>query len=129
MPRVPADLATHDVILGTMPVAQDWRFAGAGSAAPRRLRSRLRVDDVETRLRAARAGRGIAQLLSYQAADDLAAGSLVRLFRRYEAPPLPVQLVIKDRVHRPPKIDAFLAFAAERLLALPVIRPEKDRTS
>ena len=133
-PRGPADLATHDVILGTSSVAQDWTFAGASRGAarsseggkPPRLKSRLRVDDVETRLRAARAGRGIAQLLSYQVADDLASGSLIRLFRRHESPPLPVQLITKDRVHRAPKIDAFIDFAAKRLLALPVIRPEKE---
>ena len=137
-PRGPADLATHNVILGTSSATQDWTFAGHGHGAergtgqgsgggkPSRLRSRLRVDDVETRLRAARAGRGIAQLLSYQVADDLASGSLVRLFRRHESPPLPVQLITKDRIHRAPKIDAFIDFAAKRLLALPVIRPEKE---
>jgi DNA-binding transcriptional LysR family regulator len=125
-PRSPADLAAHDVVLGTSPVAQDWIFAGPVRDAPHRLTGRLRVDDVETRLRAARAGRGIAQLLSYQVADDLKAGSLIRLFRRYEAPPLPVHLVTKGRVHRAPKLDAFLEFATERLLALPVIRPETE---
>ena len=50
-----------------------------------RLNGRLRVDDVETRLRAAREGRGIAQLLSYQVADELAAGKLVRLLQRLGA--------------------------------------------
>jgi DNA-binding transcriptional LysR family regulator len=125
-PHTPADLAAHDAILGASPAAQDWLFAGSGRSGTRKPKSRLRVDDVETRLRAARGGRGIAQFLSYQVADDLTAGSLVRLFRRYEPPPLPVHLITKDRVHRAPKIGAFLEFAAERLLALPVIRPEKE---
>ncbi|MBV8392328.1 MAG: LysR family transcriptional regulator, partial [Alphaproteobacteria bacterium] len=82
----------------------------------------LRVDDVETRLRAAREGRGIAQLLSYQVADDLAAGRLVRLLRAWERGPLPVNLLTKGRAHRAAKIDAFLDFAARRLRALPVLR-------
>ncbi|MBS0219390.1 MAG: LysR family transcriptional regulator [Proteobacteria bacterium] len=125
-PHIPSDLARHHAILGTSPAAQDWFFAGSGRDGTRKPKGRLRVDDVETRLRAARGGRGIAQFLSYQVADDLAAGSLVRLFRRYEPPPLPVHLITKDRVHRAPKINAFLDFAAERLLALPVIRPEKE---
>ena len=125
-PRSPADLATHDVVLGISLAAQDWIFAGRVRGGPPRLKGRLRVDDVETRLQAARAGRGIAQLLSYQAAEDLATGSLVRLFRRYEPRPLPVHLVTKGRAHRAPKVDAFLEFAAERLQALPVIRPEKE---
>jgi len=71
-------------------------------AAPR-LMGRLRVDDVETRLRAARGGRGVAQLLSYQVADELASGKLVRLLQAWEAAPLPVHLVTKGRAIAPPR--------------------------
>ena len=120
-PRTPADLARHEAILGTLRGNTEWAFAGARRGAPPRLSGRLRVDDVETRLRAARDGRGIAQLLSYQVADDLAAGRLVRLLRDWERPPLPVHLLTKGRVHRAPKIDAFLDFAAKRLRTLPVL--------
>ena len=98
---------------------REWSFAGLRTAP--RLMGRLRVDDVETRLRAARDGRGVAQLLSYQVADELAAGKLVRLLQPWEAPPLPVHLVTKGRAHRAPKIDAFVEFAAKRLKALPVL--------
>ncbi|SJZ32735.1 DNA-binding transcriptional regulator, LysR family [Enhydrobacter aerosaccus] len=129
-PEAPTDLMAHDVVLGTGPAAPEWTFAGARRhrrAGSVQLRGRFRVDDVETRLQAARAGRGIVQLLSYQAADDLAAGRLVRLLQAYEPPPLPVQLLTKGRSNRPPKVEAFLDFAAKRLLALPVIRPESDR--
>jgi len=126
-PRAPADLVRHDVILGTSPAAQDWRFAHLRRGAVPKLKGRWRVDDVETRLQAALFGRGIVQLLSYQAADDLAAGRLVRLLRAHEAPPLPVQLLTKSRDNRAPKINAFVNFAAERLLALPVLRRENDR--
>jgi DNA-binding transcriptional LysR family regulator len=62
--------------------------------------------------------------VSHQVADDLAAGRLVRLLRGFEPPPLPVQLVTKGRAHRAPKIDAFLDFAAKRLVSLPVLRPD-----
>jgi len=120
-PRTPADLAGHEALLGTSRGNMEWHFAGGRRGAPARLAGRLRVDDVETRLRAARDGRGIAQLLSYQAADDLAAGRLVRLLRTWERPPLPVHLLTKGRAHRAPKIDAFLDFAAKRLKALPVL--------
>lgn len=123
-PRTPADLAGHEALLGTLRGNSEWAFAGGRRGSPARLAGRLRVDDVETRLRAAREGRGIAQLLSYQAADDLAAGRLVRLLRAWERPPLPVQLLTKGRAHRAPKIDAFLDFAAKRLKALPVLSGE-----
>jgi DNA-binding transcriptional LysR family regulator len=123
-PRRPVDLADHDAILGTLRGNSEWHFAGARRGAAPRLSGRLRVDDVETRLRAARDGRGIAQLLSYQAADDLAAGRLVRLLRNWEAAPLPVHLLTKGRSHRAPKIDAFVEFAAKRLGALPVLHAD-----
>ena len=122
-PRVPADLARHEALLGTSRGAMEWTFGGRRRGAPTHLAGRLRVDDIETRLRLAREGRGIAQFLSYQVAEDLAAGRLVRLLRRFEAPPLPVQLLTKGRAHRAPKIDAFLEFAARRLSALPVLQP------
>jgi DNA-binding transcriptional LysR family regulator len=120
-PRTPAELTHHEALLGTLRGNTEWQFAGARRGAPPRLNGRLRADDVETRLRAAREGRGIAQLLSYQVADELAAGRLVRLLQAFERPPLPVHLVTKGRAHRAPKIDAFLDFAARRLVALPVL--------
>lgn len=123
-PRTPADLARHEALLGTSRGAMEWSFAGARPGASLHLAGRLRVDDVETRLRAARDGRGVAQFLSYQVADDLAAGRLVRLLRAFERPPLPVQLVTKGRAHRAPKIDAFLDFAAKKLSVLPILRPD-----
>jgi DNA-binding transcriptional LysR family regulator len=118
-PRTPADMARHESILGIARGAADWRFAGLRTAP--RLMGRLRVDDVETRLRAARDGRGVAQLLSYQVADELAAGKLVRLLQAWEPPPLPVHLVTKGRAHRAPKIDAFVDFAGRRLKTLAVL--------
>ena len=120
-PRRPADLSGHEALLGTSRGTMEWAFAGTRRGAPARLAGRLRGDDVETRLRAAREGRGIGYLLSYQAADDLAAGRLVRLLRDWEQPPLPVHLLSKGRAHRAPRIDAFLDFAAKRLQALPVL--------
>ncbi len=123
-PKEPADLARHEALLGTSRGAMEWTFAGRRRGAPTHLAGRLRVDDIETRLRLAREGRGIAQFLSYQVAEDLAAGRLVRLLRRFEAPPLPVQLLTKGRAHRAPKIEAFLDFAARKLSALPVLHPD-----
>lgn len=123
-PKAPADLATHEALLGTSRGAMEWTFGGRRRGAPAHLAGRLRVDDIETRLRLAREGRGIAQFLSYQVAEDLAAGRLVRLLRRFEPPPLPVQLVTKGRAHRAPKIDSFLDFAAKKLSALPLLHPD-----
>lgn len=123
VPQAPADLARHEILLGTSAPAQEWVFGRPRRGAPARLKGRLRVDDVETRLRAAKAGRGIAQLLSYQVADELASGALVRLLQVHEGPPLPVQLVTKGRHNRAAKVEAFVGFAARRLAGLAVVRP------
>lgn len=80
------------------------------------------VNEIEAQLVAARAGRGIARVLSYQVVEDLAAGGLVRLLQGFEPPPLPVQLVSASRAHMPPKVRAFLDHAAKHLGDLTVIR-------
>jgi DNA-binding transcriptional LysR family regulator len=79
------------------------------------------VNDAEAVLYATRAGRGIARLLSYQAADDLAAGTLAPLLVDFEPEPSPVQLVTPSAAHRTPKLRAFLDHATAVLRALPVI--------
>jgi len=124
-PQAPGDLAGHEAVLGTFRTAQAWDFARSRQGARIRVSGRLRVDDIETRLRAVLEGRGIGQFLSYQVADDLAEGRLVRLLRAYEQQAIPVNLLTKGRTNRAPKIDVFLDFAARWLAALPVLRPPK----
>jgi DNA-binding transcriptional LysR family regulator len=126
-PQMPGDLAGHEAVLGTFRTAQAWDFARSRREARVRVAGRLRVDDVETRLRAVLEARGIGQFLSYQVADDLAGGRLVRLLRAHEQQAIPVQLLTKSRINRAPKVDAFLDFAARRLLALPVLKQERGK--
>jgi DNA-binding transcriptional LysR family regulator len=116
MPRVPADLAMHDTIFGmARSSAREWRFGKKRRGAVVRLSPRLFVDDVETQVQAARAGRGVARLLSYQVTEELAAGSLVRLLRDFEPEPLPVQLVTLSRVHMSSKVRTFIDTAVKML--------------
>jgi DNA-binding transcriptional LysR family regulator len=122
-PQMPADLAAHDTIFGTSlqrPV--EWRFGPRGRAHVVRLVPRLLCNEVEGQLAAARAGSGIARLLSYQAIDDLAAGTLVRLLRPFEPAPVPVQVVTLSRVHMAPKVRAFFDHAVAALARLRVIQ-------
>ena len=116
MPRVPSDLAKHDTIFGmARSSAREWRFRQKKRDAVVRLAPRLLVDDVEAQVQAAKAGRGIARVLSYQVKDELTAGSLVRLLRDFEPEPLPVQLVSLSRVHMTSKVRAFIDMAAKSL--------------
>jgi DNA-binding transcriptional LysR family regulator len=126
-PRAPDELDSHEAVLGTFRTAQSWSFARSRRNEVHRVAGRLRVDDVETRLQAVLDGRGIGQFLSYQVADALAAGRLVRLLRAFEPPAIPVHLLTKGRTNRPPKIETFLGFAAKRLQALTVLKRERTR--
>jgi DNA-binding transcriptional LysR family regulator len=126
-PRAPDELDSHEAVLGTFRTAQSWSFARSRRNEVHRVAGRLRVDDVETRLQAVLDGRGIGQFLSYQVADALAAGRLVRLLRAFEPPAIPVHLLTKGRTNRPPKIETFLGFAAKRLQALAVLKRERTR--
>ncbi len=123
-PRTPADLADHDAIFSaSRPVPIEWRFRDATRTRIVRLAPRLLVNEVEAALVAARLGRGIATALSYQVAEDLAAGTLIRLLPDHEPPPVPVQLVTPGGRHMAPRVRAFLDHAAQSLGTLGAIRP------
>jgi len=124
-PRTPADLADAQTLFtGGRSPAAEWRYAGPdGREVVVRLEPRLRVSDVDATLAAARAGHGIARPLSYQVAEDLAAGRLARVLEAFEPPPLPVQLVTASNRLTPLRVRAFLDHAATALAALPVLKP------
>lgn len=122
VPRHPSELSQHQVILGNIGTASEWRF-GLHEEGPRvRLSPHLLFNDVETRRLAVKAGKGVARLLSYQVADDLADGSLVRLLPEFEPLPLSVQLVVQNMQRMPPKVRAFWDFAWQRLSQLPQLQ-------
>ncbi|PKU21814.1 LysR family transcriptional regulator [Telmatospirillum siberiense] len=129
-PQTPEDLSRHATIFGTLRSGSlEWRFEVGGRTTVVRLRPRLLVNEIEAQLIAARAGRGIARLLSYQVADDVATGSLVRLLPAFEPPPWPVQLVVRGGRHMAPKIRAFLDHAGDALRKLPVIHGPAEEVS
>jgi DNA-binding transcriptional LysR family regulator len=123
-PQVPAELVDHDTIVGTLRTSlREWRFGLRENSERVRLTPRLLLNEVETQLLAVRAGKGIARLLSYQVADDLAAGRLVRLLAAYEPAPMPVQLVANNVQWMPLKVRTFWDYAYQYLSQLTQLRP------
>jgi DNA-binding transcriptional LysR family regulator len=123
-PSVPADLARHAVVhVVSRPIPPEWRFRVGRRERVVRLAPRLTVNEIEAVLVAVRAGHGVTRVLSYQVADELVAGTLVRLLRAYEPPALPVSLVCAS-AEPPSRVRAFLAPAVPRLSALAVVRAE-----
>jgi len=123
-PKKPADLATHDTIAGiARSEPSEWRFGSASRPIVVRLSPRLLVNETEARLVATRAGQGITRVLSYQVAEEVRAGSLIRVLKAFEPPPLPINLLAPSGAHKTAKVAAFFAYAAQRLARLRDIRP------
>ena len=124
-PQTPADLARHDTILSTATSnTAEWRFENAGRTQVVRLTPRLRISEIESVLIAVRSGQGIARALSYQVADELASGTLVRLLPDFEPAAFPVQLVVPGGRHMGRAVRTLLDHMAHRLGQLDVIRPD-----
>lgn len=125
-PRSPRDLPKHDIVYNSFPRSlPEWRFRASGRNHVVRLAPRFMVTEVEAVLLAVKAGAGIARLLSYQVADDVASGALVRILREFEPPVWPVHLVVPSARHMPRTVRAFLDMAAPALDALRAIHAER----
>ncbi|HCF24022.1 MULTISPECIES: LysR family transcriptional regulator [unclassified Novosphingobium] len=113
-PTEPADLAQHHLIASTGPRgAGEWRLGGRRDASDA-ARRRLQVNTVDAALAAAEAGVGLANFLSYQVADALAAGRLVEVLRPDEPEPLPVSLLFEAARSAAPATRAFVEAMKQR---------------
>ncbi len=115
-PSHPSDLATHACITfeGLMSPAV-WKFTNGKTKLSVAIRSRLVVNTAEAAVDAAVAGLGVTQVLSYQIADTLRAGTLKTILSAFEPEPLPVNLVYAGQGLLPLKTRAFIDFATGRL--------------
>ena len=86
--------------------------------SPVRIAPRLMVNEIEAILMAVEAGRGMGRPLSYQVADQLAAGTLVRLLPDFEPEPFPVHLLVPSARHMAPRVRACFDHLAGHLGAL-----------
>lgn len=126
LPADPQALAdTPAVVFASRATPPEWRFhAPDGAAFNVRVTPRFAVNEATAAIGAAIAGHGPIAALSYQLAQPLADGRLVRLLRDWEGPAMPVHLVIPSARLMPARVRAFLDFAAPRLAALPVLRAD-----
>lgn len=128
-PRRPEDISRHQAIIGALNSPYgEWRFGPHEQGQRIKLSSRLIFNDVESQLLAVRAGYGIARLLSYQAAEDIASGAMIRLLPDFEPLPLPVQLLVQNAQRMPGKVRAFWNFAWRRLSDLPLFAAAADKS-
>lgn len=116
-PRALASLPT--IAFEGLDTARRWIFHDPDRAEPLHvpLRPRLSVSTIEAAVDAAVAGLGFVQVLSYQCAAAVRAGTLRRVLDRYDGAAVPVSLLHRGRDRLPSKTSAFLDFAGGRLRA------------
>lgn len=116
--REPTELERHAALVFA-PEGNTWRLASGHGAAAKTvevaLRARLVANDYDMLRTVACAGYGVALLPEFQCAEELRAGSLVRLLAPWSAPEVPVVALYPSTRHLPPKVLALLELLRERL--------------
>lgn len=122
-PRIPSDLVRHSVIAATsVSPGTEWTFARGKQRIGVRLTPRILVNTNDGALEAAKSGFGLTRLLSYQVANELAAGTLDTVLRDYEEASLPVHVIHREGRHGSAKVRSFVDLAVERLRADAALR-------
>lgn len=121
-PETPHALNLHRVIASIAGnFGSSWRFQFPDGEQHVRVRPRLTVSSNDAALEAAIEGFGITRLLSYQAADAIAAGELVPILEPFAAPDVPVHIIHRSGPQSPGKVRSFIDLMAERLRADPAL--------
>lgn len=117
LPQSLGDLAAHRCItFDGLDAATTWTFADAGGQNRQvSVHSRMTVSTADAAIEAAMLGLGLTRVLSYQVADALQDGRLVRVLVDEESPAVPVSLIYPGQGRLPMKTRAFIDFAVVRL--------------
>lgn len=125
-PEEPEALARHRLIHASpMQAGPEWRYLRDGQPVGVRVAPRLSTNTNDSALALAVEGWGVARLLSYQVAADVAAGRLVPVLEDVALPALPVQVVHPEGRTAARKTRAFVDLAVERLRAEPALAAER----
>ena len=128
-PAHPEDLADHTTLIYTNGRAKGvWRFTHAreGQYAVT-VKGPLRVNNADILEPALVGGAGLAMQPDFLAWDDLEAGRLEVAMPQWRAPDLALYLVTPPGTLRPARVEALLAFLAERITNSPWVRGAAQR--
>ncbi|VVE23035.1 LysR family transcriptional regulator [Pandoraea anhela] len=122
-PATPADLVDHEIVQQINNGEVDlWRLVEPdGKRITLRPSSRFLVNSADAAINAAKAGRGLVRVLSYQVSDALACGELVRVLTGFEPPKVPVSLVWPESKKFTRRVRLLSDFLLAELGRLPVL--------
>ncbi|VCU68717.1 HTH-type transcriptional regulator DmlR [Pigmentiphaga humi] len=123
MPRRPADLAAHALLIHTCPEPEDeLHFTRRGEKTAVPVKGGVESNDVQVLRTAALDGLGIAILPAYVLYDDLVGGQLRPVLDAWDLPRTTIDLVYPSRKHRLEKVRTFVDFMAARFARTPYER-------
>jgi len=109
VPEHPADLLQHTIIAASgISPRVDWKFGAADDPTMVHMKPRLMVTSNDAAIAAAVSGLGIARLLSYQIADELAEGRLTVVLADYEEAPWPIHVLHRESKFGSAKVRNFI---------------------
>lgn len=112
-PQHPSDLAGHECLMFRDPATGrpfDWELHRGEEVVPVKVRSRIVLNDLATKLAACIAGHGITQSVSFGLAPLLASGELVQILPDWADERFPLYCYYPSRYLPPAKVRAFLDF-------------------
>ncbi len=121
-PAHPRELTQRSTIMTTSASSSaEWRFLDKGHALAVKMEPSLVVNLNEAAITAAVRGWGLTQILSYQAAAEVADGRLQVVLSDFELPPLPVHVVYPEARKASAKVRKAVEVLADRLRKEPHI--------
>ena len=115
-PKKPQDLVDHTIISSnTVTPSFEWNMNENGVARAVRIHPRMVTSTNDSAIVAATGGLGLTRLLSYQVADFLRDGRLVRVLPEFELKPDPIHVIHREGRRVPQKVRTFLDLVVERL--------------
>src|SRR5690554_3167663 len=115
--RDPASLREH-LCITLSSQGRRWYYQHEGKKVPEEITPRLMCNQIRTAVQACVQGLGVARLMHYQVAEELADGRLERVLKDFEPMDLPIQLVYPHSLQLSPRVKAFVEWACPRLKRL-----------
>jgi DNA-binding transcriptional LysR family regulator len=115
-PKTPKDLAGHNCLqFGALTPTPYWEFHESGKPRQVRVQGNLSSNQGTPVIEAARNGLGIVFVLSYQVQDLVANGQLRLILQQYQAPPVPVSVILPSGRLQPARVKALADFLQLRI--------------
>jgi DNA-binding transcriptional LysR family regulator len=112
-PQLPEAIMSHQTIQFSNLSVSGWRFLRDGQEVRVAPTPRLITNSADAAVQYAAQGGGLTRVLAYQAADEIKAGRLTVVLKKFEQPPLPMHIVYPTSRLLSAKVRTFIDLVIE----------------